>query len=323
MRSNSATDRRRQGTTPRRRSLARFLAVNAEFFANDIGSIGTAVAGTDDIVGSDAGSIAEAVSGLASFAYVGALPASVGLASSGLSDLATSISDHGSTGRALSGTDSILVFGSIGSVAEAVAGLDSIVYDQSGSVGIAGDGISDSYSVISDHGSIGLAISGQDDNILDNEVWAFNAQTGAGSYYTGWVFDSVMEVAGRFVAVDADGLYELTGSDDDGTEINDFRETGIMDFGVPNNKCIPEVILGAKHADPIVMNLRFVRGGVVAERWYQSRPRSTSILREEKIKPGEGIHSRYFVLGLGNQNGDELEVESITINPLIYDTKVN
>jgi hypothetical protein len=65
-----------------------------------------------------------------------------------------------------------------------------------------------------------------------------NLQARKTGQYTGFNFNSMVKFNGRYLMAGDDGLFELSGTTDNGTAINSWIKTGNLNLGVINKKAL-------------------------------------------------------------------------------------
>lgn len=158
----------------------------------------------------------------------------------------------------------------------------------------------------------GLSL-GEDGQFLS---YAINTMTGGISEYSDFGFNSMSEN----LAATEYGIYELTGSDDDGNPIDALFKTGLMDFGSVIQKQNPYMYLGISTDGEILLKVTDINRdhGKKREMWYavtKVRAASSNI----RMALGRGKKARYWQYELTNVNGSNFEIESM--EPLIMKLK--
>jgi hypothetical protein len=78
------------------------------------------------------------------------------------------------------------------------------------------------------------------------DAFVLNIENFARSEYSNYALDSMIQVDGKQYGCDANGLYLLEGSDDDGTDIVQVFQTGLYDNGISNKKNAPNLWLACE-----------------------------------------------------------------------------
>lgn len=156
---------------------------------------------------------------------------------------------------------------------------------------------------------------------VDYVAWVINANTGAASRYTNFPFNSFAAVAGRHLACSEDGLYEITGDDDDGTDIDASILTGLMDFGSNVFKRVISCQIGYNGDGELLLKAVVVQGGEPKEYWYQPRSQTATGVRESVAKLGKGLKSHFWQFELINVDGADFEIDSIRWYPVALERR--
>lgn len=159
---------------------------------------------------------------------------------------------------------------------------------------------------------VALALSGA----TGSEVytgWAVNTRNFAVSAYKNFEFNSLCSLDGVVIGATDDGLYELTGDDDAGTDIAAHLRTGAMDFGVSQKKRIPEAWIGQRRDGKLVLK---TITDEETERWYELR-NPVDGLKEQRVKMAKGVKANYWEFELHNVDGADFELDYIELTPVV------
>ena len=91
-------------------------------------------------------------------------------------------------------------------------------------------------------------------------VWCINLDTGASSQYEQFGFNSFFERDGYYYGVADDGIYELDGTDDTGTDIAGLIDFGTSDLGVPGKKKVCNVYVGTSDGTDMYLKVETTSG---------------------------------------------------------------
>lgn len=75
------------------------------------------------------------------------------------------------------------------------------------------------------------------------EGWAVNCITGGHAAFTNYKFNGMFKIGGKFFATSESGLFEITGQEDNGNEIESYVATPLTDFGTMKLKSVPDVYI--------------------------------------------------------------------------------
>lgn len=151
----------------------------------------------------------------------------------------------------------------------------------------------------------------------DYLVYAMNTQTNSVTEYDNFIFNSMSEN----LAVSSDGIYELSGNDDDGTAIDASIKTGLLDFGESHLKKVPYAYLGIDSDGEVLLKAVSVNRGVKEEHWYRVVI-SNDAFDTTRVDLGKGVKSRYWQFELVNNNGADFELESMELLPLVLSRRI-
>lgn len=139
----------------------------------------------------------------------------------------------------------------------------------------------------------------------------YNTQSSGISEYSNFDFNSFSWP----LAAKSDGIYELTGSTQDGTPIVSSIKTGLIDFGTSLLKQVPYAYLGITQSGQAVLKVTSNNNGVSSERWYEVNPTNT-VVDTSRIKLGKGVKAKYWQFELTNIDGSEFSLTSLELLPI-------
>ena len=143
-------------------------------------------------------------------------------------------------------------------------------------------------------------------------VYSLNTDNFEVTNYSNYNFDQVMDFNGVPYGVKSDGIYELTGDDDDGTDIDAEFLLGFTDFGEYMLKRMDQLYIGYK-SDGCVYLLLDIENDENQRSYFLKRGGVDSItgLRNARVTPGRGLKSTYWQLGVRNYQGSDFEIDRI------------
>lgn len=144
-----------------------------------------------------------------------------------------------------------------------------------------------------------------DDNPRNN----FEAKVEQVTRYTNWPFIQVVRLGSTYYGVAEDGLYELGGTTDNGTEITWSFETCKTDFDDPHKKAVASAYIGGQAGATVDYTLR---SGDDVDHMYGYVTTKVIQKRNHRQKFGLGRRVRYYSFGLagsGKAAIDMLEFE--------------
>lgn len=142
------------------------------------------------------------------------------------------------------------------------------------------------------------------------------------SEYTEYPFNSFCELGGEYYGAAEDGLYRLDGADDAGSPIAASITTMMTDFNSTNMKRVPTAYVGYTADGTMVLRVRAVSGGELREHWFTATHRTANAPREQVIKLGRGIRSRYWQFELANMDGADFEIDKLELYPVYLNRRV-
>jgi hypothetical protein len=140
----------------------------------------------------------------------------------------------------------------------------------------------------------------------DSLAWVLNTETGAPWLFTNYNFHSVIEHAGMLLGGAEDGLYFLQGENDAGIDIDAEVITGMLDFGFPNKKRVPYLYFGYTGGELECDVESYDQPDDIYT--YGMEPRDAEAPRNNRIKLGKGLNSRYWRFTIRNVAGAAFQV---------------
>jgi len=138
--------------------------------------------------------------------------------------------------------------------------------------------------------------------------------------YTNYDFHSVFEVSGKYYGVNSAGIFELTGSKDDGIDIAANFKLGFSDLKKAGMKRVPYVYLG--YTSDGAMNIDVsIDGEPVARQYTVGNISNTSGIKRGRAKVARGLKSRYWQFGASNIAGSDFEIEELGFYIQQFDRK--
>jgi len=142
-------------------------------------------------------------------------------------------------------------------------------------------------------------------------MYALNTKTLAVSEYS--LSLSVLSVLdGRCYGVLTGGMMELTGSDDDGTDIDAYIQTGKMDMNDPTIKRYPRLYLGGTASDGLSATITTEEKGVETDNVYSAVAWAGN-LHEQVVKLARGSQSRHVQVKIENVDGGTMTLDQADV----------
>lgn len=153
----------------------------------------------------------------------------------------------------------------------------------------------------------------------DAAVWvvSLDGQMRPSVQYENYGFNSFFHQDGIYYGVAEDGIYDLSGADDNGAPIQAYVNLGRKNMGVQGAKHMPSIYVGASADGKLI--LRTDVDGVV--RYYRARV-STTDMTQQRVDIGRGVRGTYWELEILNENGDDFDLADLTLLPVVLDRRI-
>jgi hypothetical protein len=146
-------------------------------------------------------------------------------------------------------------------------------------------------------------------------TWAMNTRSGAVTEYSNYAFNSFARLGNKYLGASRDGLYELVGDDDDGTDIIAQIKSGFAQWAGNKFTMFKGVYLGLRGGGEFVLKLTTGDG---KSYHYGVSARD---MRTTKVAVGKGLRSRYFAFELISA-GQDFDLDTIEFVPLVAERRV-
>lgn len=145
-------------------------------------------------------------------------------------------------------------------------------------------------------------------------VWVVNAENGAHSNYSSWNMNSYGTFNGTDLVCKDDGLYEVTGDDDEGTNIDSGIYWAFTDFNSQAQKRIESIYANIRGAQ----NFKIVLWADEEEKRILLKTDLPSIsgIHKVRILPPIGLRGQAWKVGFENLNGSDFELNDLEVVPL-------
>lgn len=134
------------------------------------------------------------------------------------------------------------------------------------------------------------------------DVWVMNTELGAVSSYEDFDFSGFARLGERYYGLKDDGIYELTGSTDDGDVISAQIATGLNSLGSEYHKRVPAIYVGYTADNTLVAKVVTTDAGVKRENWYELSPIEKEATTDNRLNPAVGLKSVYWQFKLAGNN---------------------
>ena len=141
-------------------------------------------------------------------------------------------------------------------------------------------------------------------------AWTLNTETGAATSYTNFEFSSLAFYDGVLYGTAPDGLFVLSGEDDNGRAITADTQTGFVDFKTSRHKRISDIYLGYTGG---ALECSVEAYGATDEIYsYTLEERTADTPRNNRFKVGRGLKSRYWRVRVQNVAGADFQIYDVT-----------
>lgn len=147
---------------------------------------------------------------------------------------------------------------------------------------------------------------------LDATAWVLNTESGAVSRYSDFDFNSLASNGGLLFGASADGLYVIAGDKDEDRDVNTDVTTGFMDLGSDMRKRVSDVYFGYTGGQMKATVEAY--NGPTDNYTFEDRFREGDAPRNNRIKTGRGLTSRYWRISMKNISGDDFKLQDVTLN---------
>jgi len=138
--------------------------------------------------------------------------------------------------------------------------------------------------------------------------WAYNLNTGAGSFYEGFSFNSFAMIDGEHYGANETGIFRLGSDADDSLPINMTVTLGTSNLGSPKVKRVPAAYVGAQSDLPLVLTCR-----VEGKEYSYTFSRATATVAPAKVQVGKGLAGVYWQIELTNTDGADAEIDALEL----------
>lgn len=143
-------------------------------------------------------------------------------------------------------------------------------------------------------------------------AWVMNTETTGLSTYDNYEFSSMVEHDGVLYGVSPAGLFALTGNDDQGRKITANVKTGFLDFGFEETKRMSDLYVGYTGGS-LECDVETYDGPQEVYT-YQLEERDADAPRNNRMKIGKGLSSRYWRMNVKNTNGADFQLYNVEAN---------
>lgn len=146
-------------------------------------------------------------------------------------------------------------------------------------------------------------------------TWAVNSRTGGVTEYQNYNFNSFAQLGHKYLGASSDGLFELNGDDDVGTDIIPKIRSGYAQFNGSRFSGFKAAYLGIRATGDLVFRLISGDGSTYV---YAVKARDMETV---KVQLGKGLRARYFAFELEG-TGQDLDLETVELVPMVSTRRV-
>lgn len=142
-------------------------------------------------------------------------------------------------------------------------------------------------------------------------AWVLNSETGGLSTYDNFGFSSIAVHDGVMYATSPEGVFALTADKDQNRDVDAEVQTGMMDFDIPTTKRISDIFVGytGGQLEYSVETYDGANGEIYS---YDMPERDAAAPRNNRVKPGRGLSSRYWRFTIKNIDGADFQLHDQT-----------
>jgi hypothetical protein len=143
-------------------------------------------------------------------------------------------------------------------------------------------------------------------------AWVMNTEGESIVPYTNFGFHSIAEHKGRVFAASTAGIYELTGDTDNGRKISAHVKHGFNDFDIPQRKRAADLYISYTGGD-LECSIETYDGPKSVYN-YLCEEREADAPRNNRMKVGKGLVSRYWRMEIHNLEGAAFKMYEIGLD---------
>lgn len=146
-------------------------------------------------------------------------------------------------------------------------------------------------------------------------TWAINTRSGAVTEYNNYTFNSFAQLGDRYYGASDNGLYELLGDNDDGTNIVATIKSGFAQWAGSKFTMFKGVYLGVHGSGTFVLKL------ITGDNKTYTYTVNAQSQKTTKIVTGKGLRARYWAFEL-TSSGQDFDLDTIEFVPIVADRRV-
>jgi len=149
-------------------------------------------------------------------------------------------------------------------------------------------------------------------------TWAVNTRTGAVTEYDNYEFNSFARQGARWLGASVNGLYQLDGPDDDGSNIPARLKSGTLAFGGSQSTSLKGIYLGMRVSDDARDFLLRIETGGGKTLIYKLQPKN---MATTKVNMAKGLRTRYLSFELITPGAD-WDLDVVEFVPIISNRRI-
>ena len=147
---------------------------------------------------------------------------------------------------------------------------------------------------------------------------AVNLSNMAVTQYCNYDFNSFCKIGDKFYGSETAGIYELTGDDDAGTDIDAFFELIVSDFGITAMKRIRSIFVGGEADGKLTLTLKDDENN---SRTYALNLTTGNVQSSGKVDIGRDGIGRYWQVRIDNLGGAYFAIDDIEVLAILLGRK--
>ena len=152
----------------------------------------------------------------------------------------------------------------------------------------------------------------------DKLTLSINLSNMAVVQYCDYDFNSFCKIGDSYFGASESGIFELTGDDDNGTNIDAFFELVLSGFGISNMKKIRSIYVGGEANGGLTLTLKDDENN---SRTYVLNLTSGNKQSSAKVNVGRDGLSRYWQTRIDNIGGAYFAIDAIEVLAIILGRK--
>jgi hypothetical protein len=141
-------------------------------------------------------------------------------------------------------------------------------------------------------------------------AWVLNTETAGLTTYDNFGFNSLAEVNGVLYATSPEGVFAINGASDTGRSIQAAVKTGFLDFELEQTKRISDIFIGYTGGQLEFDVETYNEPQEVYT--YAMEEREAGAPRNNRLKVGRGLSSRYWRFAIRNVDGADFQIYDVT-----------